>query len=56
MRIGNIFLFTGGLTSKERTLTGVNGLDDLELAIRQSAAAHRPVAIIPEGPYVLPFD
>ena len=55
MRIGNIFLYTEGLTPEERELTGVNVIDDLDEAIRKSAGEHRQVAVIPEGPYVLPF-
>lgn len=55
MRIGNIHLYTHGLAEAEHALTGVNRVDDLEAAIVASAGEHRQVAVIPEGPYVLPF-
>lgn len=55
MRIGNIHLYTEGLASEERTLTGVNIVENLEAAVIASAQEHKTVAIIPEGPYVLPF-
>ncbi|MEW6262269.1 MAG: nickel-dependent lactate racemase [Thermodesulfobacteriota bacterium] len=55
MRLGRIFLFTEGLTPEERSLTGVTIVSDLEAAIHESAKDHRRVAVIPEGPYVLPF-
>jgi lactate racemase len=55
MRIGNIHLHTHGLAEAEHALTGVNRADDLEAAIMASAGEHQQVAVIPEGPYVLPF-
>jgi len=55
MRIGNIFLYTQGLSEKELSLTGVQVVKDLEAAVLESARAHKTVAVIPEGPYVLPF-
>ena len=56
MRIGNIYLYTEGLTPEERALTGVTVIDDLEAAILASAGEHKRVAVIPEGPYVIPFQ
>jgi nickel-dependent lactate racemase len=56
MRIGNIYLYTEGLTSEERALTGVTVIDDLESAILKSAGEHKRVAVIPEGPYTIPFQ
>jgi lactate racemase len=55
MRIGNVYLYTDGLTSEERALTGVQIVEDLEAAVLESAREHKTVAIVPEGPYVLPF-
>ena len=55
MRIGNIFLYTEGLTSEERALTGVKIVENLEAAVLESAFEHKTVAVIPEGPYLMPF-
>ena len=55
MRIGHIYLYTENLTREERTLTGVQMVEDLEGAVIASAGAHKRVAVIPEGPYILPF-
>ena len=55
MRIGSIQLYSGGRV--DRALTGVTSIDSIERAVRDSArAAGDPhVAVIPEGPYVVPF-
>ena len=57
MRRGRIELFTTGLSREERGLTGVGMADSLEEAIAASVArsGDAEVAIIPEGPYVVPF-
>lgn len=56
MRIGKIRLYTEGLDADERAATGVDVVDDLDAAIAEAmAAAGDPaVAVIPEGPYVVP--
>jgi nickel-dependent lactate racemase len=56
MRIGKVELFTTGLAGEDRTLTGVGMIDDVGSAIERSIAASGDpaVAIIPEGPYVVP--
>lgn len=56
MRIGRVILYTTGLDIEERRLTGVEITDSVEEAIRASIAAHgdTAVAIIPEGPYIVP--
>jgi nickel-dependent lactate racemase len=56
MRLGKVELFTTGLAGKDRTLTGVAMIDDIRTAIERSIArsGDRNVAIIPEGPYVVP--
>ena len=53
---GRISLFTEGLTPADRTLTGVDCVTSVEEAVAESIARHRDprVAIIPEGPYVIP--
>ncbi|HXZ02894.1 MAG TPA: nickel-dependent lactate racemase [Stellaceae bacterium] len=55
-RVGMIQLFTDGLSAEDRTLTGVEVIDDVDAAVRASVAASgdRAIAVIPEGPYVVP--
>lgn len=57
MRLGKIEMFTTGLLPEERRLTGVEIVPSLEEAVAQSVArAGDPaVAVIPEGPYVVPY-
>lgn len=57
MRIGKIQLFSEGLPDADRPLTGIEMISDVSEAIRASMAHHQSmeVAIIPEGPYVVPF-
>ena len=57
MRVGRISLYTTGLSGEDRALTGVEMIADLDEAIARSIArAGDPsVAVIPEGPYVVPF-
>ena len=58
MRRGTVRLFTQGLSAAERRLTGVEIIDDkdaLMAAISRSAGKDGRVAVIPEGPYILPF-
>jgi hypothetical protein len=58
MRKGTVHLFTQALSPEERRLTGVEIIDDLaELhqAIVKSAEKTKRIAVIPEGPYILPF-
>ncbi len=56
MRLGRVELYTTGLTGEDRRLTGVEMIDDLSSAIQLSTArsGDPDVAIIPEGPYVVP--
>jgi nickel-dependent lactate racemase len=56
MRLGRIELFTTGLSGEDRRLTGVEMIDNLSEAIGRSIArsGDPDVAIIPEGPYVVP--
>ncbi len=56
MRVGRIHLFAGELAEEYWPLTGVNRVDDLAHCIERCVgrSASRSVAIIPEGPYVIP--
>lgn len=56
MRAGRIELFTTGLVGDDRDLTGVTMIGDVTEAIARSVArsGDRQVAVIPEGPYVIP--
>lgn len=57
MRVGTVQLFTKGLNREERRLTGVEMVSSLEKAIADSLTCQGDdaLAIIPEGPYVVPF-
>ena len=55
-RIATIKLFSGGLQGKDRELTGVELIDSIEKAALESViqSKSKAVAVIPEGPYVVP--
>jgi nickel-dependent lactate racemase len=55
MRVGKLHMYTDGLSAQQRALTGVEIVKDLEAAVIRSAQRHKTVAVIPEGPYVVPF-
>jgi nickel-dependent lactate racemase len=57
MKRANIFLYTEGLTKEQQTLTGVTVIDSPSAAVTESVKAHSDsrVAVIPEGPYVIPL-
>ena len=58
MRKGRIHLYTQGLDRHQQKLTGVEVIDDPEAFVRRIAASmgrDRRIAVIPEGPYILPF-
>jgi nickel-dependent lactate racemase len=56
MRIGRIQLYSDGLPEAERQLTGVEMIRSVAAAVEASVArsGDRRVAVIPEGPYVIP--
>ncbi len=56
MRKGRIQLYTTGLDAGLRAITGVEVVEDVGAAVRASIArsGDRGVAVIPEGPYVVP--
>ncbi|MEQ8391552.1 MAG: nickel-dependent lactate racemase [Thalassospira sp.] len=58
MRVGKVQLYTKGLNAEEKRITCVEVVDDLDQAIAQSIAQSGDfdVAIIPEGPYVIPVS
>ncbi|MCH2568904.1 MAG: nickel-dependent lactate racemase [Pseudomonadales bacterium] len=53
----NVQLFSNGLTDEDHLLTGVEKVDDVAKAILASieASGDPSIAVIPEGPYVVPF-
>lgn len=57
MKRVNIFLYTEGLTKNQKALTGVTLIESPLAAIMESVKAqgNRCVAVIPEGPYVVPL-
>jgi nickel-dependent lactate racemase len=56
MRIGSIQLYSDGLAEPDRALTGVETIASVAAAVEASVArsGDRRVAVIPEGPYVVP--
>ena len=56
MQRGRVQLYTTGLDAAARALTGVECIDSIERAIAASVArsGDRAIAVIPEGPYVVP--
>ena len=56
MRLGRIQLYTTGLDQEEGRITAVEMVDSVDHAVADSIARHGDpaVAVIPEGPYVIP--
>jgi nickel-dependent lactate racemase len=56
MKAGRVHLYCGGLPARDRALTGVNLIDSLGETVRRcvEASGNGSVAVIPEGPYVVP--
>jgi nickel-dependent lactate racemase len=56
MRKSRVQLYTTGLDPEERRITGVDLIDSVDEAVAESVARHgdSAVAVIPEGPYVIP--
>jgi lactate racemase len=56
LSIGNVMLYSTGLSPEERELTSLIPIDSIEAAVRESVAATGDprIAVIPEGPYVIP--
>jgi hypothetical protein len=57
MAVGTVQLYSSGLTPAQHSLTGVASIDSVRSAILDSVAksGDPAVAIIPEGPYVVPL-
>ena len=55
-RIGRVKLKSDGLNEEDRTLTGVEMIDSVEEGIEEALrhSGERVLAVIPEGPYVVP--
>ena len=58
MRLGRVQLYTKGLDPEEQRITGVEIIESLDDAVAQSVrrSGDGAVAIIPEGPYVIPVE
>jgi nickel-dependent lactate racemase len=54
MAIGKIHLYSE-LSDESLKITGVQPVNDLNAFIKNMAASHPRVAVIPEGPYVIPY-
>lgn len=56
LAIGNVSLYSEGIPTADRELTCVEMIDSIEDAIAQSISrsGDRAIAVIPEGPYVIP--
>jgi nickel-dependent lactate racemase len=56
MRVADVQLYAPALRGADQRLTGVAAIDSVDDAVRASIARHgdRAVAVIPEGPYVIP--
>lgn len=56
LAVGNVSLFSEGIKGNERELTGVQMIESIEDAIAESISrtGDKAVAIVPEGPYVIP--
>jgi nickel-dependent lactate racemase len=57
LRIGKVQLYTSGLRAGDRAITGVELIDSVEAAVANSLIAYgdTALAVIPEGPYVVPI-
>ncbi|MEM1164377.1 MAG: hypothetical protein AAGJ28_25905, partial [Pseudomonadota bacterium] len=57
MRVGEIILYAPHLPADAQAITGVGQTDDITAAIAAAIARHGDpeIAVIPEGPYVIPF-
>ncbi len=56
MRIGKVQLYAPALSRDDLALTGVEAIGSVEEAVKDSvrASGDRAVAVVPEGPYVVP--
>ena len=60
MNIGHVHLYSKGLNASDQKLTGVNIIDNLDEFVRSRVLnnlelyGEPSLAVIPEGPYVVP--
>jgi nickel-dependent lactate racemase len=57
MRIGEVQLYAPDLADTDHAVTGVQRIDDVASAVGEAMHRHgdADVAVIPEGPYIVPF-
>jgi lactate racemase len=57
MAVGTVQLYSTGLTPAQHALTGVASIDSVRSALLESVtdSGDPAVAVIPEGPYIVPF-
>ena len=57
MAVGTLQLYSTGLSPAQHALTGVQSIGSIRSAVLESIAASGDpaVAVVPEGPYVVPF-
>lgn len=57
MKAGAVHLYAGGLTENDRALTGVHLTDSVEETLQHciEQSGDSALAVIPEGPYVVPY-
>jgi lactate racemase len=57
LRLGRVELYTTGLNEADRAVTGVHIVTNIDAAVADAMAraGDTAVAVIPEGPYVIPF-
>ncbi|HEX4986243.1 MAG TPA: nickel-dependent lactate racemase [Burkholderiales bacterium] len=57
MKAGTVHLYTGGLAAADRALTGVSLTDSVERTLQHciEESGDHALAVIPEGPYVVPY-
>ena len=57
MRVGEVQLYCPGMSKEDQKLTGVKMIQDLHQAIAEAIerVGDAEVAVIPEGPYLVPF-
>ena len=57
MRLGEVQLYCPGMSEEDQKLTGVKMIDDLRQAVAEAIERvnDAEVAVIPEGPYLVPF-
>ena len=58
MRVGEVQLYCPGMSEEDQRLTGVKMIADLQQAVVEAIerVGDAEVAVIPEGPYLVPFS